>query len=229
MEYKLIINCKNYTESTLNNFSKILTVCEKLMPKAKKLGVDIILCPSILDLKDASKSKVKIYAQHIDVKEIGAQTGYVVPQLIKDLGISGTLISHSEHILDLKEILKSIEIAKKFDLETCVCARDSSAAKKISKFGPQFIAVEPKELIGGDISISTAKPELITKSLRAISPLLSSPSILSPTLLVGAGVKNSKDVKKSIELGAKGILVASGVVKAKNIQKAIEELLDGFS
>ena len=44
-------------------------------------------------------------------------------------------------------------------------------------------------------------------------------------LLVGAGVKNSDDVKKGIELGAKGILVASGVVKAKNVEEAIRELI----
>ena len=34
--------------------------------------------------------------------------------------------------------------------------------------------------------------------------------------LCGAGITNSEDVKKALELGTKGILVASGIVKASD-------------
>ena len=84
---------------------------------------------------------------------------------------------------------------------------------------PDFIAVEPAELIGGDISISSAQPGLITKSVNAAGKV---------PLLIGAGIKNSKDVEIGIGLGAKGILVASGIVKDKNIDEAILDLLQGF-
>ncbi len=223
MEYKLIINSKNYEESTLENFNQILKACENLNDYAKDLDVEIILCPSIIDLKESTKSNITIYSQHIDPKYPGAQTGFIIPKLIKSLGVKGSLISHSEHILNYDQIEKNIGFCKENDLFSCVCARDEKSAEKISKFHPDFIAVEPKELIGGDISISTAKPELITKSLEVISQVKP-----IPKLLVGAGVKNQEDVKKSVELGAKGILVASGVVKAQDIEGAIKDLLDGF-
>ena len=42
--------------------------------------------------------------------------------------------------------------------------------------------------------------------------------------LCGAGITNSGDVQKALELGTKGILVASGVVKAKNPEKILEEM-----
>jgi triosephosphate isomerase len=37
-------------------------------------------------------------------------------------------------------------------------------------------------------------------------------------------VKNGKDVKKAIELGADGVLLASGVVKAKNKEEILRDL-----
>jgi triosephosphate isomerase len=47
-------------------------------------------------------------------------------------------------------------------------------------------------------------------------------------LIVGAGIKNSKDIKIGIKLGAQGFLVASGVVKASSIKDSIINLLEGF-
>ncbi len=41
-------------------------------------------------------------------------------------------------------------------------------------------------------------------------------------------MKDREDVKKAVELGAKGILVASGVVKSENPEEAISDLLMGF-
>jgi len=220
MKYKLIINMKTYEQATNKKAIKLAQICKKVSTEAKKKNVEIILCPQAFDIKDVINSKVSAFSQHIDVCTPGANTGWAVPKNLKSLGTKGTLISHSEHILDTKEIKKRIEIAKENKLITCVCARDSQTAKKIAKYKPDYIAVEPAELIGGDVSISTANPKLIEKSVKAVGN--------NSELLVGAGVKNGNDVKIAVELGAKGILVASGVVKAKNPEKAILDLLSGF-
>jgi triosephosphate isomerase len=217
--YKLIINMKTYTESTNKKAIKLAIICKELQKDAKKRNVELILCPQNLDLKDVAKSKVKSYSQHIDICTPGANTGFIVPKNVKECGAKGTLISHSEHILETKEISNRIKLAKELGLETCVCARDVVTAKKLAKYNPDFIAVEPSELIGGDISISTSNPRLIAQSVKACGNI---------PLLVGAGVKNGNDVRIAIELGAKGILVASGVVKARNIKKAILDLISGF-
>ena len=91
-------------------------------------------------------------------------------------------------------------------------------AKKVDQFSPDYIAYEPPELIGGDVSVSTAKPEVIRDIVNSVKT----------KIIVGAGVKNKKDVEKCIELGAVGVLVASGVVKAKNAKKAIKDLAEGL-
>ena len=219
MEYKLIINFKTYKESFNKNAIKLAKICKELEKEAKKLNVEIIVSPQTIDLKDTLKEKTSIYSQTIDDFDFGAHTGYIIPKALKELKIKGSIINHSEHKFPLKEVEKRINSAKKVGLITCVCAEKVNDVKNIAKFSPDMIAVEPKELIGGDISISTAKPELITKSIKNSNGI---------DILVGAGVKNGNDVKKAIELGAKGILVASGVVKAKNPKKAILDLLKGF-
>lgn len=219
--YKLIVNLKTYKESTGEEAVKIAKIVKSLEKKAKEKNVDIILCPQAVDIKEILKTGIKVYAQHVDDFSYGSNTGHIIPEVLSEMGVTGTLISHSEYILNLKEIEKRVKVARKAGLETCVCARTSFVASKISQLRPKpdYIAVEPKELIGGDISISTAKPQLIMSSKKAIGNV---------KLLVGAGVKNTDDVKKSVSLGAKGVLVASGVVKAKDIKKSIEELLAGF-
>ncbi|MFH1229459.1 MAG: triose-phosphate isomerase, partial [Candidatus Aenigmatarchaeota archaeon] len=83
--------------------------------------------------------------------------------------------------------------------------------------------IEPPELIGGDISVSTAQPEIIKTAVNCVKSV--SPNT---KVLCGAGVKTSEDVRKSIELGASGVLLASGVAKAPDIKKAMEELINGM-
>lgn len=218
-KYKLIINLKTYEESNDKKAIKIAKICKKLEKEAKKKNVEIILCPQLLDLRNIVKEKVSVFSQHIDDYNYGAYTGYIVPKNVKLAGAIGTLINHSEHRLTIKEIETRIKIAKELGLISCVCTRNIKETEVISKFKPDFIAIEPKELIGGDISISTAKPELIKLCVKASKKV---------PLLVGAGVKNSNDVKIAIKLGSKGILVASGVIKAKNIENSIKDLLTGF-
>jgi len=217
--YKLIINLKGYNEGTLKNALKIAKICYELNPLAKKKKVEIVLCGALFDLEELVKSKVSIYAQHIDPVLPGAHTGFTSPNQIKALGVKGTLLNHSEHQIPFNVLKESVKMAKKVGLEVCICARTSSVAKKVAALKPDFIAVEPKELIGGDISISTAKPSLIKSSKKAVGKI---------PLLVGAGVKNAEDVRVGIKLGAQGILVASGVVKVKNPKKAIKDLINGF-
>jgi len=219
MKYKLIINFKTYKESFNKNAIKLAKICKELEKDAKKLNVEIIISPQIIDIKDCLEQKVAVYSQSIDAFEYGAHTGFIIPKALKELKVKGSIINHSEHKFPLKEIKKRIDMAKEIGIETCVCAEKVSDVKKIAELKPDLIAVEPKELIGGDISISTAKPSLITRSIENSNGI---------NILVGAGVKNKTDVAKAIELGAKGILVASGVVKAKNPKKAILDLLEGF-
>ncbi|MBN1275633.1 alpha-hydroxy-acid oxidizing protein, partial [Candidatus Woesearchaeota archaeon] len=87
---------------------------------------------------------------------------------------------------------------------------------------PDFIAMEPPELIGGEVSVSEARPGLIGETVAAVRAVADVP------VLVGAGVKDGEDVRKACSLGAEGVLVASGVTKAGDKESVIAGLADGF-
>jgi triosephosphate isomerase len=100
-----------------------------------------------------------------------------------------------------------------------VCAESIEEAHRFVEMGADFVAIEPPELIGGDVSISTARPELITEAVEKIG---------SHNVLIGAGIKTGADVKKAMELGAGGVLVASGIVCAENPVASLRDLCSGL-
>jgi triosephosphate isomerase len=166
------------------------------------------------------QSSLPVFAEHIDPIKPGSHTGWTLPEAIKDAGAIGTLINHSEHRLQLADIDFCITRAKELDLDHIVCTNNVATSKAAAALNPNFIAVEPPELIGGDISVTTADPEIVSKSVAAVKSISSKGKVLC-----GAGVKNGKDVAKAIELGADGVLLASGVVKAKDKKAVIRDLI----
>ena len=87
--------------------------------------------------------------------------------------------------------------------------------KKVVKFKPTFIGVEPPALIGSKTDSVASKPKLIEDSVRNAKNI---------PLYIGAGVKDRNDLVVGKKLGAKGVLIASAVVKAKNPKKVIQSL-----
>lgn len=210
----LVINLKTYPEGTGKHALALLKASEETSHN------NVILAAQAVDIRELSQqSKVPIFAQHIDPVEEGNRTGSITPQGVKDAGAKGTLINHSEHRIPEEQIKKTIELCKKHELKSIVCAESPEEAEKLSKYEPDYIAIEPPELIGGNISVSEAKPEVITDTVDRTK---------NTKVLCGAGVKTENDSKIAVKLGSKGLLVASGIVKAKDQKKAIQDLLNGF-
>jgi len=196
----IIINFKEYKKG--DAAVKLAKICEKV---AKQKKVKIIITVRGQDLEKISKAvKIPVYLQLI--KDF-------VPKKAK-----GTFLNHSDYPISNKIINRRIKLAKKAKIKTVVCCTNTKRAKVIDKMKPNYIAVEPRELIGGKISVSEAKPELISKTVREVKT----------PVLVGAGIHNSRDVKKALELGAKGVLTASAVAKARNPEKVLQELVKGL-
>ncbi len=215
----LFINFKTYAESTGKN---ALILAQKAEQFLSKYSVVIVAQPT--DIGILSKTKISIFAQHIDPVDFGSNTGAILPQAIKQAGAIGTVLNHAEKKLTNEVLEKSIKKAKQADLIVMACAENTERAKQIASFKikPDFIAIEPPELIGGDVSVSTANPEIITDTIKEVHKISSIP------VITGAGIKTSGDVKKAIELGTQGVFVASGIIKSENPQKAVQELLEGF-
>jgi triosephosphate isomerase len=210
-----VINFKAYE----NSFGDAgLAVAKQIEEAARIKGVHVILCVPATDIaRVASAVQLPVYAQHVDAIEPGQHTGWLAPKMILAAGAKGTLLNHSEHRLR-EDVEKAVLLAKNQGLSVIVCAQDATEVKILRNLPADFIAVEPPELIGGDVSVSSARPELIAQSVKH-SP---------DRLLVGAGVKTRDDVARSVELGARGVLVASGVVKAANVKETCLALFSGW-
>jgi triosephosphate isomerase len=219
----LFINFKTHAMATGN---AALSLAKKAERVALAEKVSIALVVQATDIRLVSKSvKLPVFAQHIDPIGIGGNTGHILPEAVKQAGATGTILNHAENKRNNNVLLKSISRAKRLGLTTMVCAESVVRAKQIASFPkkPELIAIEPPELIGGRVSVSSAKPRLIRDGVRAIKEI--APKI---TVITGAGIKNASDVEKAIQLGTKGVFVSSGIVKAQNQEKAIRELVAGL-
>jgi triosephosphate isomerase len=219
MKKILLINTKAYEEGTGNRAIKLARICRRLSRRSR---VGIILSVQPSDIPQTSRY-ITTYAQHIDAIKPGAHTGHILPEAAKASGAKGTLINHSERRLNLQEIKERIKRAKENKLTTVVCAPYTVMVGNLAAMKPDFIAIEPPELIGTGVSVSQAKPYVISRSVE-----LAKKANPKNMVLCGAGISSGEDVSKALELGTVGVLVASSIVKSPKPEKAIKELLKGF-
>lgn len=210
-----IINCKNYDEISGEKITKLVKTVQKV---SKKYGTKIAVAPPQHLLSKVTSFSIPILAQHVDDAKVGSTTGFMIPELLKKSKVRGSLINHSEHRISSKEIEQLVIRLRKLSMTSVVCVKNVPEALKYAKLNPDYIAIEPPELIGSGKAVSKEKPELITRAATAVKSAKN-----QTKLLCGAGIVSGEDVKQSMILGSKGILVASGIIKAKNWQKIIEE------
>lgn len=214
----ILINTKTYREATGKNAVKLAKACSRVAMQKK---IPIILAVQATDISTAAKAaSIPIWAQHVDNITYGRNTGFLTPEAAKAAGAAGTLLNHAEHKLNYKVLRETIAKCRKVKLKTMVCAATRKEAAIVAAFKPDYIAVEPPELIGTGISVSTAKPGIITNSVAAVRKVSKKIPVVC-----GAGITNGNDVKKAIELGSHGALAASGIVLARSQDAALRELL----
>ncbi len=212
----IVVNFKTYEHASGKKALELAKIHEKV---AKKTGVAIAIAVQPMDLRMISEEiNIPVLAQHFDPVDLGAYTGHLSPHVLKEAGAMGSLLNHAEKKLNLDVIEKSIEKARSLGFFTIVCADTAYAGKALSELDPDLIAVEPPELIGGDISVTSAEPQVVSDAVKMIG---------KGKVLVGAGIKTKDDVLQSLRLGASGVLLASGVTKSMDPEKILMELAEG--
>ncbi len=218
----IIVNFKSYEEGTGRRGFELARTCEKVSLDS---NVDVIVCPPLVHLGQyADELSIPVYAQHVDAAAAGSHTGHITPMSVKEGGGQGTLVNHSERRMRIADIEGAVVECKRVDISTVVCTNSVRVSKACASLSPTYIAIEPPELIGGDIPVTKAKPEVISGAVEAIKSVNKEIEVLC-----GAGIKTGRDVRKAIELGSSGVLVASGVVKSKDPEKTMLDLMSGVS
>jgi len=210
----IIINFKLYKNTFGNGAVELAKMCRKVK---EETGVEIAVAVSAIDVYRIKKeTNLMVFCQNIDLYQQGAKTGWISAKQLKEIGIEGALVNHSEHKISsgkIKQIIKN----KPKNFEVVLCVRSVGQVEKwASKLTVDCIAYEPSYLIGSkDKSIASEKADSIEKIVK-LCP--------DKKILVGAGIKSSEDIIISVEKGAKGVLIASSIVKAKNLDCAYKNL-----
>ena len=211
----VVVNFKTYT-------SALAIAAERLGKQMAAVNTNarMVAVTSAFDLSSVSSIEgLEVWSQHLDPVGQGSHTGWLEPETAIARGAVGTIINHAEHKVSLDHVSDLMAMLPE-GFPICACAADVTEARALAKLGPTFIAVEPPELIGGDISVTTADPTIVSDTVAAVKEV--NPNV---RVLCGAGVKNGQDVATAIALGAEGVLLASGVTKANDPQAVLEDLV----
>lgn len=213
------MNFKTYIEVTGKRGVELAKVADKVSMDS---GVTIAVAPQFTDLKSIVEDvEIPVLSQHLDPIKPGAYTGHILTDAVKAAGASGTLLNHSERRIKISEIEEVLSLARSADLASLVCTDTPGVSAAVASLMPDMIAIEPPDLIGTGVSVSRARPELITDSIKRIRLVNESSEILC-----GAGVSSPEDVGKALQLGTRGVLVASSVVKSRNPAQLLEDMTD---
>lgn len=215
----VVVNFKTYLESTGPKAVKLAKRAERVHVET---GVSIGVAPQPADIAIVAKTvRIPVLAQHVDAIKPGGFTGHILAESIKEAGAVGSLINHSERQLKLSDIDEVVRLTREKGLISCVCANNPSVSVAVAALRPDAIAIEPPELIGTGISVSKAKPEVITSTVKLVRMVNS-----NVVILCGAGISHGEDVTAALRLGTQGVLVASGIVKAKDPYAVMREFAD---
>ena len=217
----IITNFKTYLSATAENAIKLAKIHQQV---SEDLGADIRIAVQAVDLFRVTEAvNIPVFAQHIDPIGFGSHTGFILPEAVKSIGAEGTILNHSEHRLDRETLQRAIERCKEVGLTTVVCAETPEEGASFLEFDPDYIAVEPPELIGTGKSVSTTQPEVVKNTVEAIQSVNKKVKILC-----GAGISNGNDAKKAKELGVEGVLLASAFVLAKDPKAVLTDIARGL-
>lgn len=216
----VLVNYKVYTEAT---GARAVALTEALQRAAREHpDVAVAVAPQAVDLARVAEVGLPVFAQHVDVMKPGSGTGWTLPEAVKEAGAVGSLVNHAEHRVTLADIDAAVTRLNDLGLAACVCTNNVPATRAAAALGPALVAIEPPELIGGDVSVTSADPAIVRDAVKAAKDVASRTRVLC-----GAGVKTGEDVRAALDLGAEGVLLASGITKAKDPEAALKDLLSG--
>jgi len=217
----IFVNFKTYQEST---GEAAISLAKKMEEASSETQVKLIAVVQAADVREVVQNvKLEVWSQHVDGVELGAHTGFTLPEAVMDDGAIGTFLNHSEHRFDTFDELEKAHVrAKEVGLKTLIFAGNLEELQKVVALKPDYVSYEPPELVGSKTtSVAKEKPEVVVKAVE-----IAKSSGLP--LIVGAGIKSEEDIKASLSLGATGFAIASDIVKAEDPKTELLKLVKGY-
>lgn len=217
---RILVNLKLYEGAVGERALRVARAAKELH---RETGVLIGMVPNPLDAsKIAEEVEIPVFLQHVDAVPMGSHTGHLSPQLLKEYGLAGSIVNHSEMRMKLSDISWVVGALREEELLSVVCATSPEEALAVASLRPSAVAFEPPELIGTGISVSKAKPDAIVDTVSMVRS-----AVPTVKVLCGAGITDGEDVARALELGTHGVLLSSAVAKHPDPRKKLQELVRG--
>jgi triosephosphate isomerase (TIM) len=214
--------------------------CTALRERLSELdGVDVAVCPPFTSLADAvrtlSGTEIAVAAQNVHWAEEGAFTGEVSPRMLKELGVYGAIVGHSERRQYFGEtdeaVARRARAALEAGLEVIACIGESQEERdagetelvlrvqveSIRDAVPEgeelVIAYEPVWAIGTG---KTATPELAQEAHAFIKSLYDVP------VLYGGSVKPDNAAELLAQPGVDGALVGGASLEVESFAAIVD-------
>ncbi len=184
-----------------------------------KYDVRIILTPQPTDIYPLARetSHVLIFAQHMDPIPIGRGNGSILPEALKAAGAVGVILNHAEKPMTLADLAQAIKRADEVGLLSMVCADSIREAEAIAHLAPNIIVAEPTELIGTGQPSDEEYVIATTSAIKRVNPEIQ--------VLQAAGIKDGRDVYRTIRAGADATGTTSGIMKAEDPEAMLYEMI----
>lgn len=212
----IFLALKTYKQSTGDKVIGLLSSVKKIIVET---NVPIIAVAQATDIYRIRKElDIEVWAQHVDPIDPGKNTGWISPYSVKEAGATGVLINHSEHKVKEEVIIETIKKARQYNLKIVLIGQTVEMVKKFDSFDIDFLSFEKEDLIASPISMIDQQEETIKNLVR----------IVKRPLIIGAGINDGEDTRKSKAAGAAGVLMATYFVTAPDPEKKLRELAQGF-
>ena len=211
----------------------------------------LVICPPFIFLEELSRiiDQSQLGAQDLFWEgEIGAFTGEISPQELKNLDVSHVIIGHSERRQNLGEtnemVAKKLVTAIEVGLIPILCVGETLAQKEagqreaiieeeitialtgIESDQPIYIAYEPIWAISTNPDAEPDKPENTLEVIGFIKKLVQeiNPAIISQLHFLYGGSVNSQNAAEFLQHDEiEGALVGSASLQPKEISKILNE------
>ena len=212
----IFLALKTYKQSTGDQVIGLLSSVKKIIAET---NVPIIAVAQATDIYRIRKElDIEVWAQHVDPIDPGKNTGWISPYSVKEAGATGVLINHSEHKVKEEVIIETIKKARQYNLKIILIGQTVEMIKKFDSFDIDFLSFEKEDLIASPISMIDQQEETIKSLVK----------IVKNPLIIGAGINDGEDTRKSKATGAVGVLMATYFVTAPDPEKKLRELAEGF-
>lgn len=217
----IFVNFKTYPNGTGQKAEELSKICAELSGSVQVLPVVQVV--DLYRVKRAVGEK-EVWTQHVDGVGYGQNTGWVLPEAIKEAGASGVLLNHSEHKLlpEADKLKTTLAMAGAVGLATLVFAGNLDDLKVVVGMKPSYVAYEPPELIGSKDHSVADQPEVVEEAAEIAKSA-------GVPFLVGAGIHSPQDIRASLVHGAIGVAVARDVLESVDPKQELTRLLEGFT